>query len=157
VYPNGLITGYFGAMTKVAVIRFQEKYAAEILTPNGLFAGSGIVGPATRNKMNSLLGAGSSAPAPAALPPGQAVKAALLRTLQTGVSGDDVKTLQELLLKENVYPNGLITGYFGAMTKVAVIRFQEKYAAEILTPNGLSAGSGIVGPATRAKLNQLLK
>ena len=91
------------------------------------------------------------------LPPGQAVKAAILRTLQTGVSGDDVKALQDLLLKEGVYPNGLITGYFGNLTKAAVIRFQEKYASEILAPNGLFAGSGIVGPSTRAKLNQLLK
>ena len=160
VYPDGLVTGYFGNLTKQAVIRFQEKYASEILTPNGLTAGTGTVGPSTRAKVNVLLGAtgGSIAPTPApALPPGQATKAAILRNLSAGSSGDDVTALQELLLKEGVYPDGLVTSYFGNLTKQAVIRFQEKYASEILTPNGLSSGNGFVGPATRAKVSQLLK
>ncbi len=37
----------------------------------------------------------------------------------------------------------------------AVTGFQEKYKSEILTPNGLSHGTGYVGPSTRKKLNQL--
>ncbi|KKS37852.1 MAG: hypothetical protein UV01_C0007G0001, partial [Parcubacteria group bacterium GW2011_GWA2_42_14] len=62
-----------------------------------------------------------------------------------------------LLLKEGVYPEGLITGFFGNLTKQAVIRFQEKYADEVLKPLGLTSGTGLVGPSTRAKINQLLK
>ncbi|OGZ00388.1 MAG: hypothetical protein A2945_03515 [Candidatus Liptonbacteria bacterium RIFCSPLOWO2_01_FULL_52_25] len=160
-FLTGSATGYFGALTKAAVVKFQEKYANEILTPNGLTAGTGSVGPATMAKVNQLLG-GAAAPAliqnsAPAMPPGQATKAAILKTLQVGSSGDDVKALQELLLKEGVYPDGLVTGYFGNLTKQAVIRLQEKYASEILTPNGLTAGTGTVGPSTRAKLNQLLK
>jgi peptidoglycan hydrolase-like protein with peptidoglycan-binding domain len=87
------------------------------------------------------------------LPPGQAVKAEILRNLTVGDEGDDVIALQELLLAEGVYPEGLITGYFGSLTKQAVIRFQEKYKDEILTPAGLSGGTGFVGPSTRAKIN----
>jgi peptidoglycan hydrolase-like protein with peptidoglycan-binding domain len=156
VYPNGLITGFFGNLTREAVIRFQEKYAAEILTPGGLTRGNGVVGPATRKKANALLG-GGGAGQPSALPPGQAVKVRILGNLQKGVTSDDVRTLQELLLNEGVYPEGLITGFFGELTKQAVIRFQEKYADEILAPAGLTSGTGYVGSATRAKINKLLE
>jgi hypothetical protein len=158
VYPDGLVTGYFGNLTKQAVIQFQEKYASEILVPNGLTAGTGTVGPSTRNKMNQLLGgsatsssAGESTPV---VPPGQAT-GTILRTLQVGASGDDVKILQGLLIKEGFLSADSATGYFGNLTKTAVVQFQEKYASEILVPNGLTAGTGTVGPSTRAKLNQL--
>ena len=112
----------------------------------------GIVGPKTREELNKL----SGAEVKPALPPGQAVKLEILRNLSQGSSGDDVKALQELLLKEGAYPEGLITGYFGNLTKQAVIRFQEKYAPEILTPNNLVKGSGFVGSSTRKKINELL-
>lgn len=68
----------------------------------------------------------------------------------------DVQKLQEFLAKDsNVYPEGLITGYFGLLTHAAVVRFQEKYAGEILSPIGLLAGTGFVGNKTLAKLNEL--
>jgi len=37
-----------------------------------------------------------------------------------------------------------------------VIRFQEKYATEILVPLGLEKGTGYFGPMTRAVANQKL-
>jgi peptidoglycan hydrolase-like protein with peptidoglycan-binding domain len=54
-----------------------------------------------------------------------------------------------------LYPEGLVTGYFGAATKRAVIRFQEKYAADILKPWGLARGTGIVAKTTAAKLCEM--
>ncbi len=76
--------------------------------------------------------------------------------LQIGERGSEITILQQWLAKDaSIYPEGLITGYFGQLTQAAVIRFQNKYASEILTPWGLTNGTGFVGSTTRAKLNAL--
>jgi peptidoglycan hydrolase-like protein with peptidoglycan-binding domain len=76
--------------------------------------------------------------------------------LRKGNQGAEVKKLQECLARDReVYPEGDITGTYGALTEKAVIRFQEKYKAEILTPSGLARGTGAVRQGTRAKLNEL--
>jgi uncharacterized membrane protein YgcG len=49
-----------------------------------------------------------------------------------------------------------LTNYFGAKTQVSVLKFQEKYRSEILTPANLAVPTGFVGEKTRAKLNQIL-
>ncbi len=78
------------------------------------------------------------------------------RNLVSGSKGEDVSELQKCLAQDaEVYPEGEITGFFGPKTKAAVIRFQEKYAADILTPIGLKNGTGDVKPMTREKLNQV--
>ncbi len=80
----------------------------------------------------------------------------LIRDLYFGVSSETIKELQRLLAKDkNIYPEGLITGFFGSSTKIAIIRFQEKYKDEILTPIGLTKGTGFIGKLTRKKLNEL--
>jgi len=76
--------------------------------------------------------------------------------LSLGSQGREVEELQKCLAKDKaVYPEGKITGYFGKLTKEAVIRFQEKYATTILEPQGLKKGTGKVRTATRKKLNEL--
>lgn len=71
-------------------------------------------------------------------------------------NNQEVRCLQEFLKKQGVYPEGLVTGNFLSLTRQAIIRFQEKYADEILTPLGLQKGTGYVGSATRSKINQFL-
>jgi len=78
------------------------------------------------------------------------------RNLTVGMRGSDIVLLQQILTREGVY-RGAITGYFGPMTKIAVVKFQEKYASEILVPNGLIKGTGTVKTSTRAKLNALVR
>jgi peptidoglycan hydrolase-like protein with peptidoglycan-binding domain len=79
-------------------------------------------------------------------------------TLKTGQTSDEVKAMQQCLAKDkDVYPQGIASGYFGSLTKQALIKFQEKYGTEILAPYGLTKGTGIVGSATRQKLNEICK
>ena len=93
----------------------------------------------------------------AALQRQEAARADVFSTpLFFGMQNEDVRRLQEVLAKDpEVYPEGLVTGYFGPLTHSAVERFQEKYADEILKPVGLLGGTGFVGEKTIAKLNQI--
>ena len=78
--------------------------------------------------------------------------------LYYGLKSSEVSCLQEFLTAQGkeIYPEALVTGFFGPLTQAAVIRFQEEYTSEILIPLGLSQGTGFVGEMTRSKLNQLL-
>ncbi len=69
--------------------------------------------------------------------------------------GNDVTALQNFLKSQgaDVYPEGLVTGYFGNLTKAAVGRFQIKQGIVTSTSD---VGYGNVGPKTRAKINSLL-
>ncbi|MCK9446325.1 ABC transporter substrate-binding protein [bacterium] len=78
------------------------------------------------------------------------------QTLQMGSNNAEVKKLQECLAANSeIYPSGTISGKFGQETKDAVIKFQEKYKDDILTPNNLTAGTGKVAGATIKKLNEV--
>ncbi|MBI2035556.1 MAG: fibronectin type III domain-containing protein [Candidatus Liptonbacteria bacterium] len=69
--------------------------------------------------------------------------------MEPGSKGEMVEVLQAMLAADpEIYPEGLITGYFGMLTKKAVQKFQKKH--------GL-AQPGRVGPLTLKKLNELLK
>ena len=73
----------------------------------------------------------------------------LIRHLRYGMSGEDVKLLQEVLATDtDVYPEGLVTGYFGLLTRNAVKRFQKIAGIEQV---------GLVGPKTSARINELLE
>lgn len=78
------------------------------------------------------------------------------RNLKLGSQGDDVRLLQQILIEQNVYPENLVTGYFGLLTRTAAARFQEKYFDEILKPLDLIKGTGFIGSASRAKLNKII-
>lgn len=78
--------------------------------------------------------------------------------LYYGMMGNsEVRCLQRFLKNQEggIYPEGLVTGNFLSLTKAAVIKFQQKYADNILTPWDLTSGTGYVGSTTRAKLNSL--
>lgn len=79
--------------------------------------------------------------------PGLAQALTLSRQLEIGMSGADVSDLQTFLaMDSSIYPQGLITGYFGFLTKAAVSNFQNR--------NGISP-VGRVGPQTLAVLSTM--
>ena len=127
-------TDYFGSLTLSALLRFQEV--------NNLFEEEGTFGPLTQ----SLL---ITTPTPQTTQP-----SSLFTTpLYYGLESDDVTRLQTLLASHpDLYPEGLITGYFGTLTQQAVQRFQLAYHV-VSSPS--DPGYGYVGPKTRAMLNEV--
>jgi len=79
----------------------------------------------------------------------------LPKSLSIGLRGEEVKKLQEFLAQDKeIYPEGLVTGYFGQLTRSAVQRFQCKNNI-VCSGDEASTGYGRVGPLTRAKLAEL--
>jgi len=71
--------------------------------------------------------------------------ATLSGQLQFGDTGSDVSALQTFLAADSsIYPEGLVTGYFGSLTQSAVMRYQSAH--------GISP-VGRVGPVTLASIN----
>lgn len=83
------------------------------------------------------------------------------RDLKLGDTGEDVRALQVGLnadVRTRVAESGpgspgSETGFFGEKTQSAVILYQNLHTKDILTPLGLSRGTGYVGPATRQRLS----
>lgn len=82
-----------------------------------------------------------------------ALKTILTFTLRKGMRGDAVTELQIFLAKDKgIYPEGLITGYFGSLTESAVKRFQCARGI-VCSGDPESTGYGTVGPKTRNLIN----
>lgn len=71
--------------------------------------------------------------------------AVINRQLELGMTGSDVSSVQTFLAADpTLYPQGLVTGYFGFLTKSAVSNFQSR--------NGLEP-VGRIGPMTLPVIN----
>jgi peptidoglycan hydrolase-like protein with peptidoglycan-binding domain len=138
-------TGYFGAITKAALEKFQKRYSQDILKPFNLETGTGYFGSKTQDYLKRLSVSVEQK------------ELSFKRNLSLGMRGDDVKLLQETLIAKGVWQRLDIeaTGYFGYITQESVIKYQEKYALEVLEPLGLIKGTGFIGPSTRSHLEKL--
>jgi murein L,D-transpeptidase YcbB/YkuD len=73
-----------------------------------------------------------------------------VRDLYRGLSGEDVRALQVLLINHNAGPKALelqrvtATGFFANYTEEALIEYQVKY--------GIAPATGYFGPATRTQM-----
>lgn len=84
------------------------------------------------------------------IPPSGSFKKPLFR----GTQNPDVSSLQTFLAKlgPDIYPDGIVSGYFGRLTENAVKRLQVKYG---IAQEG-DPGFGRVGPKTRTLINSML-
>jgi len=82
----------------------------------------------------------------------------ITNNLKVGMRNEQVKCLQQFLKDQgkDIYPEGLVTGYFGPLTKQAVIRFQEAHQQQILAPWSLQNGTGYVGRTTKEQINEMM-
>src|SRR5579864_1581788 len=81
--------------------------------------------------------------------------AQVVAMLDPGQSGAQVTELQTFLATDpSVYPEGLVTGFYGPLTQAAVERFQCKYGI-ICSGDVSSTGYGRVGPLTLAEIESL--
>ena len=55
----------------------------------------------------------------------------------------------------NIYPEKIVSGYYGALTQAAVQRFQRKYGI-VVSGTPRTTGFGLLGPKTRARLLEVL-
>lgn len=131
-FNPGKIDGIFGENTRLALIDYQTSRS---LSPDGI-CGS-ITWNALRTGKLPYVIVGE-------IPIEKALKPLVFKELSYGNAGDDVKYLQLRLLEYGFSP-GLIDGFFGEKTKVAVILYQ--------TSRGL-VQDGIVGNATWSGIEQ---
>lgn len=79
----------------------------------------------------------------------------LTSVIEPGSRGQNVTDLQTALKTDSsVYPEGLVTGFYGSLTTKAVQRFQAKYSI-VSSGTPSTTGYGRVGPRTMAKLNEV--
>ena len=75
------------------------------------------------------------------------------RILSLSSAGDDVTRLQQFLARDtSVYPERLVTGYYGSLTEAAVRRWQVKFNI-VSSGNPQTTGYGQVGPRTAAAMS----
>lgn len=162
---NGVVSG--AGCTLVCNSGYHESGGSCILTGGGGIIGGGggggsvptpvytvIPGTATTTAKTSDVSASTSdvgkPKAPSVATPSliaQIVSPVFNKTLKYGMTSDDIKRLQELLASDpEIYPEGIVSGWFGQLTRKAVMAFQKKYGIEQV---------GIVGPQTRAKINEV--
>ncbi|RKL68034.1 glycoside hydrolase [Salipaludibacillus neizhouensis] len=136
-FKHHTATGYFGDLTREAVVTFQK---ANKLTQDG------IVGRQTFGALSGSTSTSNSSSSTSNSSSNKATVKAISNTKQVmrqGTSNSDVTSLQAYLKKAGFY-EGSTSGKYGAPTVQAVRKFQQ---ARSLTVDGLA------GPNTLARIN----
>lgn len=145
----------FGGAFAVTSVKAQAVSLSELVE---LFISLGIISAdkadAARSALSSSTSGGSTS--------GATCSTTFTRNLKQGSTGAEVMDVQKFLNNNGFTVStsgagsaGNETSYFGPATKAAAINFQEAYTADILTPVGLTSGTGYWGASSRAKANSM--
>ncbi len=139
------VDGIYSAQDVAAVIAWQEKYASDILTPWNLTKGTGYIYITSLQEFKKLFLVECNTGTQSSLG-----SSSLESDLQIGMSGQEVVSLQQALIAKMTGPaaralakNG-VSGYFGELTKLALIEFQKSV--------GIVPALGYYGSETRKAL-----
>lgn len=161
LYPEGLVTGYYGPLTETAVERFKARFG---ITERGL-------GAATLEKLNEVaekdgLG-GQTAPSSGGVPAVTLTTTAseggestgdglvVLRVWGPGETSEEIQVIQSFLATDpTLYPEAIVTGYYGELTQRAIERFQNRFGI-VSSGSPSTTGYGYFGPQTRSKFNEV--
>lgn len=159
-------TGYYGDLTKHAVLKFQQKKG---IIASASDSGAGVFGPATRGTFNDILGYRANTQAIIATKTASFNEenkivaensteeddgtSSFTVDLSIGSRGEQVALLQKTLKELGFYKGGFTTDYYGNITKDAVVDFQLEKG---LISSVNDQGAGNVGPQTRSILNAML-
>jgi peptidoglycan hydrolase-like protein with peptidoglycan-binding domain len=149
IMPPGIQKGYFGRVTKDALVKYQKSVG---------LPGTGYFGPQTRAKISA-----GDTTMPVSVPSSTMLSTRTFhRGLSLGMRGDDVMYLQQILNKDvdtQIASTGLgspgnESAYFGPLTEKAVQRFQVKHGI-VSSGTPQTSGFGAVGPKTLLKLQEV--
>ena len=156
---NSFIT--IGVITMHKKVLFGGLSLALLATPLSV---SGVTLESLQAQVASLMGqlqsmkAGASAGGSSSLPAQASVCATLARSFgksaTDATTGGEVTTLQKYLAQDSsIYPEGLVTGFYGDLTVAAVKRWQVQYGV-VSSGDEASTGFGRIGPKTRTAMGQ---
>lgn len=149
---ENLAIDYTSARDAHTALMNSPSHRANILNPLYTEAGVAVIGGTFHgnqsvvivqffghpNERTSVPIIKTPAPAPVKTPtptPIPAIEQLPTTNMSIGASGAKVRYVQKLLASDSaLYPEGLITGFYGLRTKAAVERFQRAHG---LTPNGV--------------------
>lgn len=142
---NVPVNGVYEQADMEAVMKWQEKYASEILHPWGIVKGTGYVYTTSLAKIKKIHELGC---ARTVVTPTNNVNKTCLQTdttLTYGMTNESVRVAQNLLRNTPYFVHSS-TGFFGPITRNAVIQFQAAYGIDQV---------GYIGPKTRETLNNV--
>ena len=154
-------TGVYDELTVHAVFKFQQ--SQNIVIDDGI-VGAGVFGPKTRQRMNEIIASRNDRKILIAQVTNDATYLAkanegstdesktrlLTMELDFGSTSHEVTKLQKFLKNKGYFPEEDLTGYFGPVTRDAVLKFQIENK---LISDEKDTGAGRVGPNTLNLIN----
>lgn len=149
--------GYYGESTKQAVLKLQKMINKQKIADGNddYIKEDGICGPQTWTIVRDLhlpyaqdpyaLDANIDNPTEGSelveVDSGKPAISAITRTLRQGSNGKQVKRLQQMLIQAGLLPSGSDDGFYGPITKAAVLTFQQNvnaaYGSKVIKEDGV--------------------